>query len=103
MKQQMNEQARQRVNKPSTLLSHDENELLFSLLGRKCQVSRENALNLVLIKHLWIGRLLNFDVRIISDDVFLLFSFHFRLDNEHSRCATFCDRSTSAFVVAETS
>lgn len=42
MKQQMNDQARQRANKPSILLSHDENELVFSLLGRKCQVSREN-------------------------------------------------------------
>lgn len=35
MKQQ-NE--KQRTNKPSTLLSQDENDLLFSLLGRRCQV-----------------------------------------------------------------
>lgn len=37
MKQQ-NE--KQRENKPSTLLSQDENDLVFSLLGRRCQVSR---------------------------------------------------------------
>lgn len=36
MKQQ-NE--KQRVNKPSTLLSQEENENVFSLLGRRCQVS----------------------------------------------------------------
>lgn len=35
MKQQ-NE--KQRTNKPSTLLSQEENDLLFSLLGRRCQV-----------------------------------------------------------------
>lgn len=35
MKQQ-NE--KQRMNKPSTLLSQDENDLVFSLLGRRCQV-----------------------------------------------------------------
>lgn len=29
---------RERVNKPSRLLEHDENELVFSLLGRRCQV-----------------------------------------------------------------
>lgn len=37
MKQQYSE--KQRVNKPSSLLSQDENELVFSLLGRRCQVS----------------------------------------------------------------
>lgn len=30
---------RQRENKSSVLLSHEENELVFSLVGRKCQVS----------------------------------------------------------------
>lgn len=37
MKQQ-NEKP-QRINKPSTLLSQDENDTVFSLLGRRCQVS----------------------------------------------------------------
>lgn len=35
MKQQ-NE--KQRMNQPSKLLSQDENDLVFSLLGRRCQV-----------------------------------------------------------------
>lgn len=35
MKQQND---KQRMNKPSTLLSQDENDLVFSLLGRRCQV-----------------------------------------------------------------
>lgn len=30
---------KQRENKPSILLSQDENDLVFSLLGRGCQVS----------------------------------------------------------------
>lgn len=30
---------KQRLNKPSSLLSRDENDLVLSLLGRKCQVS----------------------------------------------------------------
>lgn len=38
MKQQSNNE-KQRVNKPSSLLSREENELVFALLGRKCQVS----------------------------------------------------------------
>lgn len=29
---------KQRINKPSTLLSQDENDIVFSLLGRRCQV-----------------------------------------------------------------
>lgn len=39
MKQQ-NEKP-QRINKPSTLLSQDENDTIFSLVGRRCQVSFE--------------------------------------------------------------
>lgn len=38
MKQQSNHE-KQRVNKPSSLLSRDENDLVFALLGRQCQVS----------------------------------------------------------------
>lgn len=42
MKQQQSSsggtQERQKINKPSILLSTEENEHVFALLGRKCQV-----------------------------------------------------------------
>lgn len=38
---QTNENHNQRNNKPSTLLSQDENDLVFSLMGRRCQVTHE--------------------------------------------------------------
>lgn len=40
MREHINEQqTRQRGNKPSILLSQEENDLVFSLLGQKCQVN----------------------------------------------------------------
>lgn len=42
------QQDRMKNNKSSILLSHEENDLVFSLLGRKCQVRFQNLLTNVM-------------------------------------------------------
>lgn len=81
MKQQ-NE--KQRVNKSSILLSQDENDLVFHLLGPRCQV--------------W-ALCSSFNCENIKNNS--IFTIN-RVDNEHGSGSIVYDRCTSPFCMAQT-